>query len=87
VSPDGSRVTIDDQTMPRALPSGGFKKSFGLHGVSWMLKSGHKLELEITTGSTQYSIPRTGPYRVTFDEAQVRLPLTSWPAHRHRVAP
>jgi ABC-2 type transport system ATP-binding protein len=87
VAPDGSRVTLDDQTMPRALPSGGFTKRFDLHGVSWMLKPGHKLELEITTGSTQYSIPRTGPYRVTFDEAQVRLPLTSWPAHRHRVAP
>jgi ABC-2 type transport system ATP-binding protein len=87
VAPDGTRVTLDDQTMPRALPSGAFKKSFDLHGVSWMLKPRHKLELEITTGSAQYSIPRTGPYQVTFNEARVRLPLTSWPAHRRRVAP
>lgn len=41
-----------------------------------MLKPGHKLELEITTGSSQYSIPRTGPYQVTFDNARVKHPLT-----------
>ena len=87
VAPDGTRATLDDQTMPRALPLGEFKKSFDLHGVSWMLPRGHKLELEITTGSTQYSIPRTGPYQVTFDEAVVKLPLTRWRAHRHRVTP
>ncbi|MPZ90204.1 MAG: hypothetical protein GEU68_00995 [Actinobacteria bacterium] len=87
VAPDGTRVTLDDQTMPRALPLGDFKKSFKLHGVSWMLQRRHKLELEITTGSTQYSIPRTGPYQVAFEEAVVKLPLTRWAAHRHRVAP
>jgi len=87
VAPDGTRVTLDDQTMPRALPLGEFDESFAMHGVSWMLPRGHKLELEITTGSTQYAIPRTGPYEVTFDEVAVELPLTSWPAHRHRIAP
>ena len=87
VAPDSTRVTLDDQTMPRALPLGAFEKSFEMHGVSWMLKPGHTLELEITTGSTQYSIPRTGPYQVTFDEVAVELPLTRWPAHRHRIAP
>ena len=87
VAPDGTRVTVDDQTMPRSLEGGEFKSSFDLHGVSWLLKPGHKLELEITTGSTQYSIPRTGPYPVTFDNARVKLPLTHWPAHRHRGAP
>ncbi|MGH2774235.1 MAG: CocE/NonD family hydrolase [Actinomycetota bacterium] len=87
VAPDGTRVTLDDQTMPRALPLGEFKKSFDMHGVSWMLPRGHKLELEITTGSTQYSTPRTGPYQVTFDEAVVKLPMTRWPAHHYRVAP
>ena len=87
VAPDGSRVTVSDQTMPRALPRGEFNKSFDMHGVSWMLKRGHRLELEITTGSTQYSIPRTGPYRLSFDEVTVELPLTRWPAHRHRIAP
>jgi ABC-2 type transport system ATP-binding protein len=87
VAPDGTRVTLDDQTMPRALPLGEFDESFAMHGVSWMLPRGHKLELEITTGSTQYAIPRTGPYRVTFDEVAVVLPLTRWPAHRHRITP
>jgi len=87
VAPDGTRVTLDDQTMPRTLPLGPLDKSFDMHGVSWMLRPRHMLELEITTGSTQYSIPRTGPYRVTLDEVAVELPLTRWPAHRHRVAP
>ncbi|MGH2752485.1 MAG: CocE/NonD family hydrolase [Actinomycetota bacterium] len=87
VAPNGKRVTLDDQTMPRALELGEFKTSFNLHGVSWMLKPGHKLELEITTGSAQYSIPRTGPYRVTFDKAAVKLPLTRWKAHKRRVTP
>jgi len=87
VAPDGTRVTVDDQTMPRSLEGGEFKSSFDRHGVSWMLKPGHKLELEITTGSSQYSIPRTGPYQITFDNARVKLPLSQWPAHRHRVAP
>ena len=80
-------MTVSDQTMPRALPRGEFNKSFDMHGVSWMLKRGHRLELEITTGSTQYSIPRTGPYRLSFDEVAVELPLTRWPADRHRIAP
>jgi len=74
VAPDGTRVTVDDQTMPRSLEGGEFKSSFDLHGVSWMLKPGHKLELEITTGSSQYSIPRTGPYQITFDNARVNCP-------------
>ena len=87
VAPDGARVTLDDQVMPRKLPLGEFKLDFDLHGVSWMLEPGHVLELEITTGSTQYSIPRTGPYHVTLDEAALRLPMTSFKAHRHRIKP
>ena len=87
VAPDGTRLTLDEQVMPRRLALGEFTKRFALHGVSWMIERGHSLELEITTGSTQYSVPRTGGYQVTFDEARVRLPLTRWPAHRRRVAP
>jgi predicted acyl esterase len=87
VAPNGTRVTLDDQVMPRKLPLGEFKVSFNLHGVSWMLEEGHALELEITTGSTQYSIPRTGPYQVTIDEAAFRLPMTSFDAHRHKIKP
>jgi ABC-2 type transport system ATP-binding protein len=87
VAPDGTRVTLDDQTMPRALPLGAFDRTFPMHGVSWMLPRGHELELEITTGSAQYAIPRTGPYQVTFDEVTVELPLTRWDAHRHRIVP
>jgi ABC-2 type transport system ATP-binding protein len=64
VAPDGTRVTVDDQVMPVSLPGGAVDRTVNLHGISWRLETGHALELEITTGSSQYSIPRTGPYAV-----------------------
>jgi ABC-2 type transport system ATP-binding protein len=64
VAPDGTRVTVDDQVMPVSLPGGAVDRTVDLHGISWRLEPGHVLELEITTGSSQYSIPRTGPYAV-----------------------
>ncbi len=73
VAPDGTRVTLDDQVMPVALPGGAVDRTVDLHGVSWRLQPGHVLELEITTGSAQYSIPRTGPYAVDLT-AQLTLP-------------
>jgi ABC-2 type transport system ATP-binding protein len=75
VGPDGTRVTVDDQVMPIALAGGAVDRTFGLHGVSWRLEPGHSLELEITTGSTQYAIPRTGPYVIDL-AANVNLPIT-----------
>ncbi|MDQ3770942.1 MAG: hypothetical protein M3343_02485 [Actinomycetota bacterium] len=33
VAPDGTRVTVDDQTMPRSLEGGEFKSSFDLQGA------------------------------------------------------
>jgi ABC-2 type transport system ATP-binding protein len=84
VSPDGDRVTVDDQTMPLRLASGELKRSLDLHGISWILKPGHALELEITTGSLQYQVPRTGPYAVTL-EAVTELPVTKSRAALRRI--
>jgi hypothetical protein len=64
LAPDGTRVTVDDQVMPVALAGGEVDRNARLHGVSWRLRPGHRLELELTTGSSQYSIPRTGPFSV-----------------------
>jgi ABC-2 type transport system ATP-binding protein len=75
VAPDGSRVTVDDQVMPVSLGPGAFERTVDLHGVAWRLEPGHSLELEISTGSSQYAIPRTGPYAVSLSAA-LRLPLT-----------
>jgi ABC-2 type transport system ATP-binding protein len=74
-APDGTLTTVDDQTMPIRLASGEVKETLALHGVSWLLKPGHKLLLEVTTGSTQYDIPRTGPFAVSL-KAVTKLPLT-----------
>ena len=74
VAPDGTRVTIDDQVMPVALPSGAFDRTIDLHGIAWRLQPGHTIELEVTTGSAQYAQPRTGPYAVSLD-AQLQLPV------------
>ena len=73
-APDGTLTTVDDQTMPIRLSSGEVKQTLDLHGVSWLLEPGHKLLLEVTTGSTQYDIPRTGPYAVSL-KAVTKLPL------------
>ena len=66
VAPDGTRVTLDDQVMPLRL-TGDVGHELDLHGVSWRLLKGHALELEVTTGSTQYQIPRTGPFAISLD--------------------
>jgi ABC-2 type transport system ATP-binding protein len=75
VAPDGTRVTVDDQVMPVSLPGGAVDRTVDLHGVSWRLEAGHVLELEVTTGSAQYSIPRTGPYAVSLTGG-VELPVS-----------
>ena len=73
-APDGTRVTVDDQVMPVSIEGGEVRLRTALHGVAWRLKPGHVLELELTTGSTQYSIPRTGPFAVDLT-ATARLPM------------
>jgi predicted acyl esterase len=75
VGPDGKRVTVDDQVMPVSLPSGAFDRTVNLHGIAWRLLPGHSLELEVTTGSTQFAAPRTGPYSVSL-AAQLQLPVS-----------
>ncbi|MGH2694309.1 MAG: hypothetical protein ACRDJJ_05765, partial [Actinomycetota bacterium] len=84
VSPEGKRVTVDDQTMPLRLGSGGFEQALDLHGISWILEPGHSLELEITTGSLQYQVPRMGPYAVSL-EAITELPVANSGAVKHRI--
>jgi predicted acyl esterase len=65
VAPDGTRVTVDNQVMPVSLAGGPVDRTVDLHGVAWRLEPGHVLELEITTSSTQYAAPRTGPFTVS----------------------
>jgi hypothetical protein len=61
--------------MPVALAGSQVDRTARLHGVSWRLRPGHRLELELTSGSSQYSIPRTGPFSVDLT-ARVSLPVT-----------
>lgn len=75
-APDGTLVTVNDQTMPVRLELGDFKATLDLHGLTWMLEKGHSLILEITTGSTQYDTPRTGPYALDL-EVVAKVPVTS----------
>ncbi|MGH2691985.1 MAG: CocE/NonD family hydrolase [Actinomycetota bacterium] len=75
VAPDGTRVTVDDQVTPLSLPGGAVDTTIDLNGVAWRLEPGHSLELEITTGSTEYAAPRTGPYAVSL-AADLRIPAT-----------
>ncbi|MGH2656680.1 MAG: CocE/NonD family hydrolase [Actinomycetota bacterium] len=75
VAPDGTRTTINDQVMPVALDGGPVDRRIDLHGIAWRLEPGHVLELELTTGSTQYASPRTGPFAVSLT-ATVDLPVS-----------
>lgn len=78
VAPDGTRVTIDDQVTPVRIAAGGFDRTIALNGVSWLVRPGHYLELEVTTGSSQFQHSRGGPYAVKFSASPV-LPLTFSP--------
>jgi ABC-2 type transport system ATP-binding protein len=62
--PKGKLVTVDDQTMPIEVGMGETNHRLKLHGVSWILKPGHSLQLEVTTGSNQYANPRAGAFEV-----------------------
>ena len=75
VAPDGTRVTVDNQVMPVSLGGGAVDRTVDLHGIAWRLEPGHVLELELTTGSTQYAAPRTGPFTVSLT-ATPRLPIS-----------
>jgi ABC-2 type transport system ATP-binding protein len=74
VAPDGTRVTVDDQVMPVSLDGGTVDRVVDMHGVAWRLQPGHVLELELTTGSTPYAVPRSGPFIVDLT-ATAKLPL------------
>lgn len=74
-APDGTLTTVDDQTMPLRFGAETGERTFEMHGVSWILEPGHSLLLEITTGSTQYDIPRTGPYAVSMS-INVSVPMS-----------
>ncbi|MGI8407523.1 MAG: hypothetical protein ACR2L3_03335, partial [Actinomycetota bacterium] len=74
VGKNGRRVTVDDQTTPVILAEGNVEKTVRLHGVSWIVKPGHRLALEITMGSGQYQAPQ-GAYTVKL-RAITKLPLT-----------
>ena len=75
VAPDGTRVTVDEQVAATSLAGGAVNEKVDLHGVAWRLEAGHDLMLEISTGSDQYAIPRTGPYSVSLSAA-LRLPVS-----------
>ncbi len=73
VDKNGKRVTLDDQTMPVVLKPGRFDRTVKLNGVAWKLLPGHRLELEVTTGSAQYQQAR-GAYTVQL-KAVTKLPI------------
>lgn len=76
-APDGTLTTVDDQTMPLRFGADTGERAFDMHGVSWILEPGHSLLLEVTTGSTQYDIPRTGPYAVSLS-INASVPVSSY---------
>jgi hypothetical protein len=72
-SSDGTPI-VATLMLPAALDGGPVYRRIDLHGIAWRLEPGHVLELEVTTGSTQYAAPRTGPFAVSMT-ATVDLPV------------
>lgn len=79
VSPAGVRTTVNRQSTPVSVPRGTSERKLRLTAVAWMLRRGHSLELEVTTGSALFRPSSAGSYRVS---ARIvpRLPLapTRW---------
>jgi ABC-2 type transport system ATP-binding protein len=75
-APDGTLTTVDAQTTPVRLASGKIDTTLSMHGADWLLLPRHSLELEVTTGSTQYDVTRTGPYSASI-KVIPELPLTT----------
>lgn len=86
VAPNGTRTTIDDQVMPLKLADGKFRRNLALHGISWIVTPRHRIELEITTGSTSYGAARMGPFEVAVS-ARPALPIAParWAAPARRT--
>lgn len=72
----GAKQTIGQMATARPLPVGPFDDMrVDLHATAWLLKPGHSLQLEISTGSRYYVTPTLRPaYNVAFDHLRIEVP-------------
>lgn len=64
VAPDGSRTTVNRQATPVRFQQGEHSLRVRLAAVAWMVRPGHSLEVELTTGSPMFR-PDKGSYRMS----------------------
>lgn len=76
VAPDGARVTVNHQSTPVEVAAGPVDVRTKMNGIVWVVRPGHRLELEVTTGSTMYQHSRAGAYSVKL-RGRVELPVAS----------
>lgn len=53
-APGGRRVTVNNQATPFRLQAGDNSVRVRMAAVAWLLRPGHELKLEVTTGSPMY---------------------------------
>lgn len=74
VAPNGKRTTVNRQTTPVRVKRGKRERTVRLTAIAWVLRPGHRLELEITTGSALFRRSDRGSYRVSV-RVRPRLPI------------
>jgi ABC-2 type transport system ATP-binding protein len=74
VAPDGSARTLGSQTTPIALPDGELAVEAELAAVAWRLRPGHRLELELTSGSGFHREPASD-FVAALARATLALPV------------
>ena len=77
-APDGTRVTVNRQATPVRLQRGENSVRVRLAAVAWLLRPGHKLLIELTTGSPMFR-PDPGGYTIkAVLRAQVPVAPSRW---------
>ncbi|MFP5353252.1 MAG: alpha/beta hydrolase family protein [Actinomycetota bacterium] len=72
-APDGTRVTVNNQSTPVRLHRGENSLRVRMAAVAWVLRPGHELELELTTGSPMFRAD-AGEYTVRL-RLRARIPV------------
>jgi hypothetical protein len=84
VAPGGASQTLVARGSYR--PSGAGTEVWQLHANGWKFQAGHTAKLELLGGDTPFSRPSNGPFQVTVERLELRLPVREAPDCRTVLA-
>jgi ABC-2 type transport system ATP-binding protein len=74
-APNGDVETIDEQTVPVTFRKGQSEFRMKFNALSWMLRKGHSIVLQVSTGTPGFRTPTHDRYEISF-YATVSLPIS-----------